>query len=161
MPKYKHRKHQIGNWWLTQRSGSPAWYAETWDEAAKRTRRISLGTAELEEAKEKLLEKYLAEVRPVNEPADGVLLADLILDYYNGHGVNLVSASNTQTMCGYWADYFGEDSVAASGLHLRDFGASNGCAMPLRCNSDAVAAFEEHSVNRHTADHNLHQSQAR
>jgi len=35
-------KFQVAEWWLSQRSGSPAWYATCYDSEAQRTRRVSL-----------------------------------------------------------------------------------------------------------------------
>ena len=39
------------------------------------------------------------------------MLADIVLDYFKGYGVDLVSANGTQSACGRWVDFFGEDSV--------------------------------------------------
>ena len=61
MPRYTKHRFQIGEWWLSQRSGSPAWYATFYDQAAKRTRRVSLGTDDFEQARQRLLERYLEE----------------------------------------------------------------------------------------------------
>ena len=32
MPRYTKHRFQIGEWWLSQRSGSPAWYATFYDQ---------------------------------------------------------------------------------------------------------------------------------
>ena len=93
MPRYTKHSFQVGEWWLSQRSGSPAWYATFYDAAAKRTRRISLGTDDFEQARERLLERYLEEHRPQNAPAEMVALADIVLDYYKAHGSEVRSAS--------------------------------------------------------------------
>jgi hypothetical protein len=53
MPRYSKHEFQIGEWWLSQRDGSPAWYATFYDASAKRTRRISLGTDNFVEAQQK------------------------------------------------------------------------------------------------------------
>ena len=74
MPRYTKHSFQVGEWWLSQRSGSPAWYATFYDAAAKRTRRISLGTDNFEQARQRLLERYLEEHRPQNAPTETVTL---------------------------------------------------------------------------------------
>ena len=86
MPRYTKRNFQVGEWWLSQRDGSPAWYATFYDGAAKRSRRISLGTDDFEQARQRLLERYLDEHRPQQAPAETVALADIVLDYYKKHG---------------------------------------------------------------------------
>ena len=103
---------QVGEWWLSQRSGSPAWYATFYDAAAKRTRRVSLGTDDFEQARQRLLERYLEEHRPQNAPAETVALADIVLDYYKTHGSEARSAGSIRTSCAYWVDFFGEASIA-------------------------------------------------
>lgn len=80
MPRYTKHNFQVGAWWLSQRSGSPAWYATFYVQAAKRTRRVSLGTDDFKQARQKLLDCYLAEHRPLNAPAEAVALADIVLD---------------------------------------------------------------------------------
>ncbi len=112
MPRYTKHSFQIGEWWLSQRSGSPAWYATFYDAAAKRTRRVSLGTDDFEQARQKLLERYLEEHRPQNAPAETVALADIVLDYYKAHGAQTRSAGSIRTSCGYWVEFFGDASIA-------------------------------------------------
>src|SRR3954469_14265530 len=55
MPRYTKHSFQVGEWWLSQRSGSPAWYATCYDAATQRTRRVSLGTDDFEQARQRLL----------------------------------------------------------------------------------------------------------
>jgi integrase len=112
MPRYTKHSFQVGEWWLSQRSGSPAWYATIYDAAAKRTRRVSLGTDDFEQARQRLLERYLEEHRPQNAPAEAVALADILLDYYKNHGSQARSAGSVRTSCAYWVEFFGEASVA-------------------------------------------------
>jgi integrase len=112
MPRYTKHSFQVGEWWLSQRRGSPAWYATSYDGAAQRTRRVSLGTDDFEQARERLLERYLEEHRPQNAPAEMVALADIMLDYYKAHGSEVRSASAVRTSCGYWVDFFGDASIA-------------------------------------------------
>ena len=112
MPRYTKHSFQVGEWWLSQRSGSPAWYATCYDAATQRTRRVSLGTDDFEQARQRLLERYLEQHRPQNAPAESVALADILLDYYKTQGSQARSAGSVRTSCGYWVDFFGEASVA-------------------------------------------------
>lgn len=93
MPRYTKHNFQVGEWWLSQRSGSPAWYATFYVQAAKRTRRVSLGTDDFEQARQKLLDHYLAEHRPLNAPAEAVALAGIVLDSYKAHGAQTRGAA--------------------------------------------------------------------
>jgi hypothetical protein len=114
LPTILSSKHsfQIGEWWLSQRDGSPAWYATFYDATAKRTRRVSLGTDDFEQASQKLLERYLEEHRPQNAPAASVALADIVLDYYKHHGQQARSATSIRKSCSYWVDFFGVANIA-------------------------------------------------
>ena len=108
MPRYAKHEFQVGEWWLSQRSGSPAWYATCYDAEARRTRRVSLGTDDFEQAQQRLVERYLEQHRPQNAPAETVALADILLNYYKTHGSQARSGGSVRTSCGYWVDFFGE-----------------------------------------------------
>ena len=112
MPRYSKREFQVGEWWLSQRDGSPAWYATFYDAAAKRSRRISLGTDDFEQARQRLLERYLDEHRPQQAPAETVALADIVLDYYKKHGSEARSAVSIRKSCAYWVEFFADASIA-------------------------------------------------
>jgi integrase len=112
MPRYSKREFQVGEWWLSQRDGSPAWYATFYDGAAKRSRRISLGTDDFEQARQRLLERYLDEHRPQQAPAETVALADIVLDYYKKHGREARSAVSIRRSCAYWVEFFADASIA-------------------------------------------------
>jgi hypothetical protein len=112
MPRYTKHEFQVGEWWLSQRSGRPAWYATRYDAATQRTRRVSPGTDDFEQARQRLLERYLEQHRPQNVAAETVALADILLDYHKNHGSRARSAGSVKTSCGYWVNFFGEASVA-------------------------------------------------
>ena len=112
MPRYSKHEFQVGEWWLSQRDGSPAWYATFYDAAAKRSRRISLGTDDFEQARQRLLERYLDEHRPQQAQAETVALADIVLDYYRKHGSEARSAVSVRISCAYWVEFFGDASIA-------------------------------------------------
>jgi integrase len=119
MPRYSKREFQVGEWWLSQRDGSPAWYATFYEPGAKRSRRLSLGTDDFEQAKQRLLERYLNAHRPQQAPAEAVALADVVLDYYKKHGALARSAVSIRKSCAYWVEFFGEASIAEATRPLR------------------------------------------
>jgi hypothetical protein len=49
-----------------------------------------------------LLERYLAEHRPQNAPAEAVALADIVLDYYKAHGAQTRSAGSIRIKTPYF-----------------------------------------------------------
>ena len=107
MGKYSKREFQLGEWWLGQREGSPAWYAFRYDECKRRTERVSLGTDSLERAKEKLTELYL-QTRVVRDEKPGdAPLADVLRRYWDGHAKNLRSASSNRDCINRWLDFWG------------------------------------------------------
>jgi hypothetical protein len=105
------REFQIGEYWLTQREGSSAWY-RTWLEG-RVTRRASLGTDALPEAKRKLAEWYAAQFQaPTDDlPPSAVKLAAVLLDYWNGQACKLRSAETSKIHLRYWNEYWGDVSV--------------------------------------------------
>ena len=113
MPKYSNEKRefQVGEYWLGQRSGSPAWYRMWYDEKASRTKRTSLGTTDFEEAKKLLTDWFITNRTPQQEDTQEVLLADVLLRYWEQHGQFVVSAARTKHALGYWLDFYGEASL--------------------------------------------------
>ena len=59
MPRYSKRDYQVGDWWLGQRDGSAAYYGIRYNASKQSNERVSLGTSELEVAKQKLTELHL------------------------------------------------------------------------------------------------------
>ena len=76
----RHRKlsFQLGVFWLAQRRGSPAWY-RCWREG-NGTQRISLGTSDFEEAKQRLTDWFVLQAQP-EKPASLVFIAEVIARY--------------------------------------------------------------------------------
>lgn len=114
MPRYTRREFQVGPYWLSQREGSPAWY-KTWQDAkARQTRRISLGTTDLETAKQLLAEWYASQFQAPSDdlPPSSVKLAEVILDYWNGQGSKLRSHETAKIMLRYWQEFWGDVTVA-------------------------------------------------
>lgn len=113
MPKYTKRSFQVGEFWIDQRAGSPAWYRCWQDAKARQTRRISLGTTDFEEAKRLLAEWYAAQFQAPSDdlPPSSVKLAEVVLDYWNGQGSKLRSHETAKIMLRYWQEFWGDVSV--------------------------------------------------
>ncbi len=109
MGKYNNNRFQLAEYWLGQRSDSPAWY-RCWMEG-RRTRMASLGTTDFEEAKKKLTAWFVAEQSPKQAEPVGVPLADVLTRYYEKHGKLVRSAAQAKVGVEYWQEFWGAASV--------------------------------------------------
>ncbi len=112
MPRYSKREFQIGDYWLSQQSRSPAWCRTWFDTTTGQTKRASLGTTDLSEAKELLKEWFIDQHRPQDTAAEDITLAQILTHYWNDHGSKLSSAPATKTSCRYWLEYWEDKTVA-------------------------------------------------
>jgi hypothetical protein len=78
MARYTGREYRVGDWWLGQREGSAAYYAIRYNAAKRSNERVSLGTDELELAKEKLTEPHLRARIVRHEMPEQASLADVL-----------------------------------------------------------------------------------
>jgi integrase len=113
MGKYSKRGYQVGDWWLGQRSGSAAYYGIRYNAAKQSNQRISLGTSNLELAKEKLTELHLKTRIASNEKPEEVSLADVLRRYWEAHGSKVRSAKSNRHCINVWLDHWQEASVQA------------------------------------------------
>lgn len=113
MARYTKREFRIGDYWLSQRSGSPAWHRTWYDEDAKQTRRASLGTEEFEAARRKLEDWYMAERMRTAQSllASEVTLKEVFNDYLDRHAVKLRSYASTKIVLRYWLDFYGDTAT--------------------------------------------------
>lgn len=80
------QRFQIGAYWLSQRPNSAAW-CRTWLDAGNRqTRRASLGTDDVEQAKLALAEWVTLHGRRDREHPKDVPLGDVFVRYMRQHG---------------------------------------------------------------------------
>lgn len=115
MPRYNVRRvYQVGDYWLSQIPRSPAWYRTWYDNAARQTRRASLGTADFEDAKQRLEDWFVVNRKRVKEAPESVTLAELFAPFYEKHASKLASAYQAQLSLRYWLDFHGEATVAAA-----------------------------------------------
>lgn len=110
--KYDGREYKLGDWFLGQRSGSPAWYRCRYIKETRRLERVSLGCTDFEEAKQRLTEWFIINVRPQKaDPAD-VPLADILLAHWDRHASKQRSHPTQKMAIGYWNEHFGASSVS-------------------------------------------------
>lgn len=115
MSKYGKREYRVGDFWLSQRSGSAAWYRTFYDADAKQTRRVSLGTDDYEAAKAKLDEWYLGERMRKGQDlsASDVSLKEVFKEYLESHAVTLRSYDSVVILLRYWQEFWGENATVA------------------------------------------------
>jgi hypothetical protein len=106
--RYKKRNFQLGIFWLGQRTGSAAWY-RCWREG-NGTQRVSLGTTDFDEAKQRLTDWFVLQTKP-EQAAAAVALAEVIARYWNERGKFTSHPPTTKTHCNHWLDFFREKSV--------------------------------------------------
>ena len=115
MPRYNVRRaYQVGDYWLSQISRSPAWYRTWYDDKTRQTRRVSLCTADFEDAKEKLTDWVLINHKRKKEAPERVTLAELFAPFYERHASKLASAYQCQLSLRYWLEFHEEATVAAA-----------------------------------------------
>lgn len=112
MPRYSQNRYQVGPYWLGQVANSPAYY-RCWMEG-KTLKRVSLRTADYEEAKGKLNSFWADHIRLEAQelPPSRVKLAEVLDDYYANHASKLRSAQTCRIFCRYWKEWWGEATVA-------------------------------------------------
>jgi integrase len=106
------RTGQIGDYWLSKRSGSAQWYRTWFDADARQTRRASLGTDDLQAAKLILWEWFAKYGRVGKQAAHETSLELVFVRYYQQHGEGLASAEMARVALGYWSDFFAGATVA-------------------------------------------------
>jgi len=105
-------RFQIGDYWLSQQKRSKAWCRTWYDTKARQTKRSSLGTADFEEAKQKLTDWFVIAQTKSSEAPEEVLLAEVVARYWERHGQHLASAYRTKTALDYWLEFYGEITVS-------------------------------------------------
>ena len=112
--RYDEREYRVGDFWISRRTGSKAWYRTWYDCAGQQTRRVSLGTADFEIAKQKLDEWWMAErLKHSRQLSPGeVTLAEVFKEYYDNHGAKLRSGKTIKILLRYWLDFWGTAVVS-------------------------------------------------
>lgn len=113
MPRYNvKRTYQVGEYWLSRIPRSPAWQRTWFDNDTRQTRRVSLCTSDIEEAKDRLTDWVLINRKKKKEAPDRVTLAELFIPFYEQHGSKLKSAYQAQYGLTHWLDFYGDATVS-------------------------------------------------
>lgn len=124
----------IGGYWLSRRRNSPAWCRTWYDGSSRQTKRASLGTADLRDAKLKLAEWVVGQGKlPDNRPCS-VALEAVLIRYYRQHACARRSGKQARYALRRWSDFFPAAVVAEITLlrlaafvaAMRDEGLSDG-----------------------------------
>jgi len=111
MPRYAKTPFRLGDYWLSQREGSPFWY-RTWRDPNNQVRRRSLRTADLEQTKCRLENWCVRVHRPDGlDPEEEKLLA-VLMRYYEYHGQKIASAPSVWVAIKHLYKYLGDIFVS-------------------------------------------------
>lgn len=103
-------RFQIGDYWLSKRPGSESWQRTWFDSQSRQTRRASLGTADVEQAR-LALAKWVA-LNQAPRRANDLPLGQVILRYWEHHGKHQRSADAIRHNLRHWTEYFGPVMVS-------------------------------------------------
>lgn len=106
------RLGQLGEYWLSKREGSDNWCRTWYDEPTRQTKRVSLGTADLQKAKIALYNWHSQHGKITKESPQSVPVAQVFVRYYQQHGKGLASAEFVDIALGLWSEFFGTATVA-------------------------------------------------
>ncbi len=120
MPRYTNdREFQLGDYWLSLRSGSSAWHRTWFDAQARQTKRVSLRTADFEQAKQKLTDWFILSHTQQEEKPEDALLAEVFARYFEIYASKLRTADNVRRYLRDWVDFHGEATVKEACTMLR------------------------------------------
>jgi integrase len=119
MGRHTRREFQCGEWWLGTKPGRPGYFRCKIE--GRQVVRVSLGTRDLDEAKERLTSWFLSQQQgpPPDRP---ISLAEVLLAYDESHGKALVSAADVKISSRLWVAHF-SDMAAAEACDLDRIGA--------------------------------------
>lgn len=132
---------EIGGYWLTRNPRSPYWCRTWYDRERQQTRRASLGESDLERAKVKLAEWFLATVRPKDADPGDIPLSVVLDDYLKRHAVNLPSYDQAKIAVAHLEGFLGGALVADLTIERQEayIGHRLSSLVPLPKGSKAVA----------------------
>lgn len=127
------RLFQVRDQWLDEKEGSTNFYRYWYDPGLRRTRRASLGTSDLETAKELLIAIVYGE--PENEPLspESVLMAQVLKFYMDSHGNGVRASNSARRACTLLNDYLKTVSAAPK---VADFTMARQRAFMLWCRDE-------------------------
>ena len=120
MPRYKNeREFQLGEYWLSKQSRSDAWCRTWFDAQTRQTKRVSLRTAEFEEAKQRLTDWFVLRHSKSQEQPEDAVLAGIFARFYEHHGQTLQSAADVKRTLRYWLEFHKDSSVLEATQQIR------------------------------------------
>lgn len=116
MSKQQNRLGQIGSYWLSKkprRDRANETCCRTWyDERARQTRRVGLGTTGFQVAARKLAEWGIADERQYGQAPDEIPIDAILLNYWNDHAQHIASAKTERLNLSYWQEFWEGRTVA-------------------------------------------------
>lgn len=104
---------KIGDYWLSKRPGSQQWCRTWYDSNSRQTKRHSLGTADIREAREALA-LWFAKYGKLTEQDPAITPVELVFSrYYERHASQIASAEMARIALAYWLEFFGGKMVDA------------------------------------------------
>lgn len=114
MAKYAKREFRIGDYYLSQRAKSAAWYRTWFDPATRQTNKISLQTTDFDVARTRLEDWYIEQRRKTAEdlPLHQVTLKEVFIDFLDNHAVKLRSHKSLVIHLRDWTDFYVDGTIA-------------------------------------------------
>ena len=100
------RRFEIEGFWLSRRRNSDQWCRTWFDRTSRQTRRASLGTADLREAKLRLAEWVTLNQTIDNATEEEIPIETILVRYFEQHGRNIRSADVTERALRYWSEFY-------------------------------------------------------
>jgi integrase len=108
----RERLFSLGEWWIDKGEDSPCYYRYTYDKRRRRTVRASLGTADFDEACQRLAEHVVLHGRMRDERPAEVPVGIVLARYYDRHASAQPSADTAKRAIDLWGDFWGDDAVS-------------------------------------------------
>jgi hypothetical protein len=112
----KPKPGQVGNYWLSKKPGregaADAWCQTWYDKRTRQTCRVSLGTADFQEASFQLANWVVTNVGDEKTRPDQVLIAAVLIAYWEEHAKKLPSAGTAWNGLCYWQEFWKQAAVS-------------------------------------------------
>ena len=112
------RLGEIGGCWLSRRPNSPAWCRTWYERSSRQTKRASLGTTDVQDAKLKLAEWVVSHGKAHDSRPGTVALEAVLIRYYVQHASIRRSGKQARYALRRWSDFF-PAAVAAEVTPIR------------------------------------------
>ncbi len=107
---------QIGNYWLSRKPGregaNDAWCRTWYNGRSRQTCRVSLGTADFQQASIDLANWVVTNERETKAHPEQILIEKILLTYWDDHAKSLPSARTQWNGLAYWQEFWSRRSVA-------------------------------------------------